>query len=374
MSLPPWVTQDPVAVPATEARPYGDAIVIRLHEVQPRAVEWLWPNRVPLGKLTLLSGDPGLGKSLISLDMAARVSAGRPWFDCQDTDNPVGSAVLLTAEDDAADTIVPRLIAAGADLRRIVAIEAVERKDFDTGERRRCPFSLDRDLSALEAAITSLGDCRLAVVDPVSAYLGSNDSHVNSEIRALLAPLAEMASRCRVAVVVVNHLNKGASGGKAMYRSSGSLAFVAAARAAWGVAADQQDPSGRRRLVVPIKNNLGPDRGGVAYFVEIDNENRPFLAWDDRPVEITADDAFAEAKLGRPAVKRDEAVAWLVSRLSHGSERSEDIFNAGVQAGFCKKTLFRAKDAAGIVAHKSGFSGSWIWRLPNADGVNTEGT
>jgi hypothetical protein len=198
--------------------------------------------------------------------------------------------VLLSAEDGVADTIRPRLDAAGADVTRIVALEAI-RAVSGTGRESARTFDLSRDLPALESAIRSVEGCRLVVIDPVTAYLGGVDSHKNAEIRGLLAPLGAIAERHRVAVVAVTHLNK-SGGGPAIYRAMGSLAFAAAARAAWAVSKDKDDP--RRRLLLPIKNNIAPDTGGLAYRIEpLGVGGCPVVAWEPDAVNVSADDALA---------------------------------------------------------------------------------
>jgi len=199
--------------------------VIRLADVSPEQVEWLWPGRIAVGKLTVLAGNPGLGKSLATLDIAARVSVGKCWPDNRWEQQPIGGVVLLSAEDDLGDTIRPRLDAHGADVTRIVALKSIKGAD-GAGDYNRL-FDLSRDLEHLRAAIGTVENCRLIVVDPISAYLGKTDSHKNSDVRGVLSPLADLAAETRVAILAVSHLRKGE--GAAIYRTMGSLAFVAAA-------------------------------------------------------------------------------------------------------------------------------------------------
>ncbi len=161
-----------------------------LADVRIVPVRWLWPDRLPLAKLSLISGDPGTGKSCLTIDLAARVSAGIRWPDVCEESNPVGGVVLLSAEDALDDTVVPRLRAAGADLTRIVALQGVEYRGKSGDEVRH--FNLEHDLPVLESAIEQCPGCRLVVLDPVSAYLGETDSHRNAEVRGLLAPLATL--------------------------------------------------------------------------------------------------------------------------------------------------------------------------------------
>src|SRR5205823_6333601 len=151
-----------------------------------------------------------------------------------------GLVVILSAEDDVADTIRPRLEAAGADVRRCYVVDAI--RDIDgAGEIHSRAFNLAADVARLEALLAQLGDVALVIIDPLTAYLGDADSHKNAEVRGLLAPLGEMAASRGVAMVCVSHLNKGGSS-EALLRVSGSLGFVAAARAAFIVTRDTGDP------------------------------------------------------------------------------------------------------------------------------------
>jgi len=344
---------------AGRASPDGEPVLVRLADVAPAPLEWLWPARVPLGKLTLLVGDPGRGKSLLALDVAARVTRGRPWPDAPEAPAPLGNVVLLSAEDDLADTIRPRLDAAGADPQRVVELRAVRRPGAPEGRG----FCLGTDLAALERAIERTGEVRLVVLDPLSAYLGGTDSHKNAEVRALLAPLQELAARSGAAVLAVTHLNKNAAT-SAIYRPSGSLAFVAAARAVWAVVPDNDRPD--RRLLLPVKCNLAGPTGGMAYAVvePPDHPGTPIVAWEPEPVLLTA----AEA-LGGPQPQgnggRRYVSEWLRELLADGPVRSREVEQAAREAGIGKSALQRAKRALGVVACPRGFGSPWTWRLPS---------
>lgn len=262
---------------------------VTVSDVQAEPIRWLWRGKLALGKVSLLAGDPGLGKSLVSLAVAAAVTRGAPW-PVNGTRAPEGEVVLLSAEDDVADTIRPRLEAAGADVGRVHVLTMVRDLDPD-GRPFSRGFSLRRDLKLLDASLAERPSVRLVAVDPISAYLGDIDSHNNADVRGLLAPLAELAARHRVAVLCVSHLNKG--GGPAMYRTNGSLAFVAAARAAFMVTRDQADPA--RRLMLPLKNNLAPDVDGLAYSVQTAENEAPVVVWEPEAVTVTAEEALAPA-------------------------------------------------------------------------------
>ena len=349
----------------TEATATAVPVLVCVADVQPEPVRWLWPDRVALGKLTLIAGDPGLGKSLITLDMAARVSGGTAWPDAQDTPNVAGGVVLLSAEDDVADTIRPRLDAGGADVSRIVVLQAVKHRDPDTGAELPAPFCLATDLPALGLAIERVADCRLVVIDPITAYLGRIDSHKNAELRAVLGPVAELAGRHRIAVVAVTHLRK--AEGPAMYRAMGSLAFTAAARAVWAVTKDRDNPG--RRLVLPVKNNLAADVLGLAYTIEPTGAHgAPVVLWGAEPVNVSADDALAtEHGDADGHTDREQAADWLRDALADGPVRSTALFAEAKENGIAQKTARRAFRDMGGKPHKASFDGGWYWRLPGDD-------
>ena len=238
-------------------------------------------------------------------------------------------------------------------MTRITAIEAVQAED-------RLPVNLQRDLPAVEAAIEQMADCRLVVIDPISAYLGKVDSHNNADIRALLHPLSELADRHKVAIVAVTHLNKGQ--GSALYRATGSLAFVAAARAAWLVAKDPEQPE--RRLFLPVKNNLAGDTWGMAFSI-IDGK----LQWEPDPVAIDANRVLG----GEPDERRerDDTAEQLCSRLANGPVDAVDVLEWAEQNGITRKRLWRAKQSLGITSRKTGFDGRWQWALPLQDSQET---
>lgn len=337
-------------------------VLVCLSDVTPCPVEWLWPGRIALGKLSLIAGDPGLGKSFVSLFMAATVSRGGYWPDALTSKVSPGGVVLLSAEDDVADTIRPRLDAAGADASCIVAIQAV-RRAFNENPEKDCTFSLDTDMPALEAAIKSVRNCKLVIIDPVTAYLGETDSHKNAEIRGLLSALAALAAKYRIAIVCVTHLNKSANG-PAIYRAIGSIAFAAAARSVWAVVKDKENPA--RRLMLPTKNNLGLDMLGLAYTIQVSGTGgAPKVVWEPDPVDISADDAMHVDGDRQEDSRSDanQAEAWLRVALKDGPVPSNDVLAQGRANGFTNKMLRKALEAIGGVAQKGSFSGGWYWTM-----------
>src|SRR5262249_48918990 len=187
--------------------PNDELLVRRAADICPRPIGWLWPGRIPLGKITLIAGDPALGKSLLTIDLASHVSTGTDW-PVDLSRGPHGDVLLLSAEDDATDTIRPRLEAAGARIDRVHIVEGIRCKDRHTAASLYRMVSLKRDLEAVEQYLCRLPQARLLVIDPISAYLDDADSHNNSEVRGLLAPLATLAQQHNVAILCVTHLNK----------------------------------------------------------------------------------------------------------------------------------------------------------------------
>lgn len=336
-------------------------VVKCMADIVPRPLEWLWRNRIPLGKVCMLAGDPAQGKSLLTTYIASRISTGRPWPDAVDEPIEAGSTLILSAEDDPEDTIVPRLMAANADLRRVHTLTTMRTEDGSFA-----PFNLEC-IPVLEAAMEKLPDLRLVIIDPVSAFLGKVDSHKAADVRGVLAPLSDLAQRRRVAILIVTHLTKG-GGGKAMYRATGSLSFVAAARAAHLVAADPDQP--QRRLVLPMKSNLGIQNSGLAYSIYgmdvKDLGNHPCVAWETAPVEMTADQLLSrETEPSSHGRELESAVNWLRELLAPGPVLQADVKTAATQAGFSWATVRRAKTELRVKPIKNGFGSgaSWSWSL-----------
>jgi putative DNA primase/helicase len=337
-------------------------IMDRADTIITKPVVWLVPDMFAIGKTSMIAGDPGLAKSTITLDLVASVTntPTYPWVGCVQ-----GEVVILSAEDDPEDTIVPRLKAASADLTKIHIIRSVFSIEEDRPKRRN--FNLKNDLELLEQSLAKHPSVVLIIIDPVSAYMSGTDSHVNTSVREVLAPVAEFAGRTHRAIVAVSHLNKGSGGNtNAMYRIMGSLGFVAAVRSVMLVARDQTDTGGKRRLFISVKNNNAPEPdGALAYHVEnIDKIVR--IVWHSDRVDVTAQEALESA----PKTDRQEAIDnWLRAYLNAGPKPSKDVIDAGNAAGFGPRALTTAKDRIGIVSRRiekptDGSKPHWAWVLP----------
>jgi hypothetical protein len=337
-------------------------------DITPEKIEWYWIGRLARGKHTCLGGEPGTGKSQVTIDITATVTRGGKW-PCDEGTAPRGSVIILSAEDSAADTIVPRLMAAGADLERVHIISAVCQID---GKGRRS-FNLQTDIELLEAKIAEVGDVALVIIDPVSSYLGKTDSHKNSEVRGVLEPLGEMGERKRVGVLSVTHFNKGANFTRALHKFIGSVAFVGAPRIAFAVIEDAENEG--RVLVLHAKNNLAAPPKGLAYRIAqtIIGDGIPasHVLWDLEPVSITATEALAaEAGAAGNRTAGDEAREFLRDILADGPVPQKEIEDAAEGNGLAWATVRRAKDRLHVKAQRQSEgatgSGRWVWVLQDA--------
>jgi RecA/RadA recombinase len=355
------VKLDEGAKPAVASDPERThAVLVRMSDVAAKPVEWLIPDKVPIGKITLFAGQPGIGKSYLTMDLIARVTTGGEIPGPSNGECiPSGSVILLSAEDGLADTIRPRLDMAGADCSRVHALTTLRTPDGNNE-----PFSLEY-LPLLEDAVSQVGDVKLIIIDPITSYVGGRiDDHKNAQLRVMLQPLAAMAEECNIAIITVTHLNKGASA-NAINRVTGSLAYIALARAAWLITRDPEDRL--RRLFLSIKNNLAPDPTGLAYRVIKDQG----IEWEQTVIGETADEVLGKhAKADRGdreekiPTKGKQAVEWLAERLPPGTEENSEIIKAEAKAaGFGHNTLWDAKKKLDLRARK-GDDSHWIWINP----------
>lgn len=351
---PPDECELPLAEGAVTFRP----VLIDVSQVETKQVSWLWQNRIAIGKLNLISGDPGIGKSLLTMNITAIVSHGLAWPDDADC-APCGGVVILSAEDDVEDTIRPRLEATQADLTQIRVLKAIETKD-KTGTVERC-VDLSRDIPHLETAVNSTQDCRLVIVDPITAYLGDKRMNDGGDIRSLMAELARFAADHDVAVLAVSHLRKG--DGTAMYRTMGSLAFVAAVRTAWVVGRDRNDSS----LVVfaEQKNNLAPHQPSLGYRIQPTPQG-PVVQWEPGTVEASADELLNSKHDGSDSSALDEAVQWLTEEIADGPVPSKEVRSRAERDGIAKRTLDRAKQQLSVKSTRVGERWMWLIEEPTS--------
>ena len=330
---------------------------VLLSEVECERVAWLWPGRIPLGKITVLDGDPGLGKSTLALDLAARVTRGGLMPD--GSPGVDGGVVILTAEDGLGDTVRPRLEAAGGDPTRVVALQTV-----GTGDNERA-VSLE-NLQALEQAIRRVG-AKLVIVDPVMAFLGTQtDSHRDQDIRRCLAPLARLAETNGAAFLIIRHLNK-ASGGNPIYRGGGSIGIIGAARSGLLVSKDPDEEA--RRVLASTKSNLSRPPESLSFELE-DRAGAVRVKWLGAS-KHSASSLLAESDNEQDRAAVDEAKDFLRDALAGGPQPAKDVQRGAREAGISDATLRRAKSALHVTARKVGRPGmpgqGWVWALPEDD-------
>lgn len=324
--------------------------VVCMADVEPEQVSWLWHPYIARGKLTILEGDPGLGKSWLTCAIACAVTRGRG-LPGAETFEP-GNVLMLSAEDGLSDTLRPRLDAVGSDVSRIFALNE--------------PLTFDAiGLLRLEGAIIKHSP-GLVIIDPLFAFTGGKvDIHRANECRAISAPLAAIAERHGCAILAVRHLGKSRGGGHALNAGIGSIDFTAAARSVLLVGRDPDDE--QKRAIVQTKNNLAQHGEAIGYKLE---GNQFF--WTGTS-DLTAGRILAaESDEGeRSAIT--EAIDFLSTALSSGGRDSKAIKEEARQAGISEATLRRAKVRLKVQARKVGLPGShyqkWVWELPDNEGA-----
>lgn len=333
----------------------------RLSTVTAKRVQWLWPGYIPAGKVTVWDGDPGLGKSVAACDIAARITTGfdMPDRTSGDLDGKRG-VVMLSAEDDPEDTIRPRFDLAGGDAACVTLLRATR---DEHGER----LPTIADLDAIDHAIRDV-DAALVIIDPFMAYLpDERDSHKDQDIRRALAPLADLAARTGVAMLIIRHLNKSA-GSNPLYRGGGSIGIIGAARAGCLFATDPDDPTGVRRIMAPHKHNLSAKAPALAFRLKI----LPVAGLGDLPrvewlgvSETTVQQLLDVPTTAAERSELDEAIEFLNNHLAPGPDWQFRIRSEAGKAGISYRTLTRARYRLHISADKAGFSGRWFWSLPS---------
>ena len=362
---PPFPEQDALAKVASAYDRYhpgqrstSEPIIVNLAHVKREDVAWLWRDRIPLGKLTVLEGDPEVGKSYASLAIATATTLGTRLPGNTEQRAPA-KVLILTAEDGLGDTVMPRAEDMGAELRRIDMLTAVR----DEKGRERQPSLID-DLDAIEKVLAGDG-FDLVIIDPLNAYLGTTiDTHRDAALRSVLTPLAALAERFGVAIICIRHLTKGGRD-KPIYRGQGSIAYAAAARVVLLVGKNPDDE--RERVVVCIKNNLAPHPPSVAFEI-----NDGQFRWRGETM-VTAAALLAPDQDDEQRSALDEAREFLTMTLADGPQPVANVQSDAKEAGISATTLKRAKAALGVRAqrHQEGFGGSeghWEWLAPPQEG------
>jgi putative DNA primase/helicase len=353
-----------------DPRPSTSVTLIRGSDIKPEPINWLWPYWLAAGKLHILAGAPGTGKTTIATSVAAILTQGGTWPDGSRANR--GSVLIWSGEDDPQDTLAPRLIAAGADMSRIYFVGSVITHD---GHRT---FDPARDMDALASAARAAGSVRLLVVDPVVSAV-SGDSHKNTETRRALQPLVDFGIEYGCAVLGISHFSKGSASRDPVERVCGSIAFGALARIVLA-AAKMPDKDGEPggRIFARAKSNIGPDSGGFRYDLEqLELPHHPgliasYLRWGES-LDGSARELLAETETDPSQEDSDDDTAsdsWLRAFLSDsGSAKKTDAIKAAKAAGFSERTIQRARGRIGARVIVSGFGkakyATWTLETPS---------
>ncbi|WP_423378725.1 AAA family ATPase [Burkholderia sp. LMG 32019] len=331
--------------------------VLRASDIVPERIHWLWPDWLPAGKLSILAGDAGAGKTTLALALAATVTTGGRWPDGTYCDQP-GNVVIWSGEDNPADTLVPRLIAAGADCDRCFFVDGVTE-----GNKRRS-FDPAIDMLQLASLISDLGGASLLIVDPIVSAVTGNMDKAN-DVRRSLQSLVDIASAHDCAVLGITHFTKGSAGSSPLHRVTGSQAFGALARM---VLVAGKTENGVDRAMTRAKSNIAPDGGGVTYTVELTEIVGGIPAsrtlWGS-VIEGSAREILGEMEYREndDGGERADAEYFLRDMLANGPLPAKRIFAEANNAGFSQITIKRAKKALGVESRKEGMEGVWKWAL-----------
>jgi hypothetical protein len=328
--------------------------------IEAKPIEWLWDGFLPRGKLTLLAGAGGTGKSTIAFSMAATITTGGLWPDGTPSTLP-GNVLIWSSEDDPADTIKPRLMAVGADANRYGVITGT----IDENNQRDA-FDPARDMDSLRDAIAQIGGISLLIIDPIVTAV-TGDMHRANDVRRSLQIIVDFAAEQNCAVLGITHFAKGTAGTNAADRVIGSQAFAALARMVL-VAAKEEESN--RRVFTRAKSNNSVDTGGFSYGIEAITLQHGIIAtriaWGE-PLEGSSRDILAtvESDEKDDSSQLGRAKNFLLQRLSNGPSPSKELMEHAREAhNVSAITLRRAKDELGIIARKAGMSAGWLWELP----------
>jgi putative DNA primase/helicase len=334
--------------------------LVSANSLEMKTINWVWNGRIPAGCITLLEGDPGCGKSTISCTLASHISTGKDWPDGEPC--PQGSVILANAEDMPEEIIVPRLVAAKAELNKVSIIVPSGKEDGEL-------FTIPDNVGTLKTTILDW-NVKLVVFDPLEAFLSVKvNNYSNHHIRHALRSLENLAKEVNCAIIIVRHLNKD-SGKSAMYRGGGSIGIIGAARASILVS---RDPANKERcLMVPNKSNWAAIKDGLAYKTQtvdlVGTQGEAIqtskVVWDGE-TSLSANDVLQPSTDLTELTDLDDASCFLRNALSDGPRFSGDVFKEGTDQGFSKKTIYRAAKMIDVLKKPEGEGKGqrWLWEL-----------
>ncbi len=324
-------------------------------DVEAKPVLWLWPERIPKQKLTIFSGPPDCGKTTVLIDVISRFSTGREFPDGAINSIEPGKVLMLIAEDDPADTIKPRLMAADADISKVSYLRAVQIQQM--AKKRERALALDEDLALLESELTRNSEIGLVTIDPISSYLGRADLNKEQELRRVLVPIKDLAERTGVTIVGLGHFNKRADV-SALGRVSGAVAMSGVPRAVWtfGKSPSEDDVF----LMQRGKLNVAGRKTGLRYRFGVkilETGPATFIEWLGE--ETRTADEILDLERNPEGKRQDKAARFLADYLSSGAKSSTEIIAEGAKRGISRGALFEAKKQLGISAER--IDGRWWW-------------
>ncbi len=369
--------------PPPENRP----VTVRLADLSPEPLEWLWPDRIPLSKVSLFIGEPAVGKSLLALDIAARVSAGVPWPDRPSEPNPPAGVLLLASANNLADTVLPRLVAAGASLDRITAVTSLRTASQEELPRPLWRLSLRPTLAHLDALLQENPDCRLLVLDPFTRFLTQLHSPNSIDAQVLIESLADLAARHRITVLAVCQASRNATG--FTWQRAHTRFAADSARTIWALAEDSRKGSspprskkrtskkGKRsvssqaadqsspKLFLPIKTNVTAHVPPLACSIAVpEGADAPRILWHDETLPASPGELLDRRTR---TLDQSDAVAWLRELLTEGPCPATEVLQQGKDNGFAERGVRRAYTTLACIRKRRGKGPNavWIWALPD---------
>jgi RecA-family ATPase len=311
-------------------------------------MRWLWAGKIPLGAVTVISGEAGSGKTCLALDLAARVSRGLPFADGAQGPG-AGRVLILNADDPVEEQIVPRLVGCGADLEKIAVLSRVAVGDLE-GQSRQRRFDLEHDLAGLWEEIESLPDARLVIIDSLESFCGRRGLG-RSQLRALLSQLNTLAVECGVAIVVISSEGK----------------CDQPVKNVWRVDCNVLDSD--LRYLVPVRCNWGALPAGVAFRVTEDS-----ITWETQWEAPSADRSRGATARQEKSCQLKDHAEWLRACLASGPLTAKDVLAAASEAGLSAGQVRRAREALRVVCAKQTVAnGKWVWEMPQRKARDVEG-
>jgi putative DNA primase/helicase len=384
---PAWLEDEPQVGTPSDAESqelsggFTGLTLTRGDRIALKPLEWCWPDRIPNGKLALLAGMADVGKTNVACDIAARITKGREWPD-GNGNAKLGSVIILSAEDDPEDTLLPRIEAAGGDRSKIYILEPMVQPDRK--KRGKRTFNILDDIVRLERALNEIPDVRMLIVDPIGGFMGTSktiNTFQDSDVRAALGPLKAFVEKHHIAGLIIAHFKKGGSG-PAKERVMGSAAFAALSRAVWSCFEeldDDHEPTGRMFFGKAKLNVARRDVPSMVYYLEGVNlgggVSAPRVVWEGT-VSGDADALLrSQGRAAKPSSpKLAAAISFLRTELKSGPMAAAEIRKRYGEAGHAHKTIERAKEELEIHSEQVMEQGNriWIWRLPTADEIFDE--